>query len=392
MEVLSINLLTIDLQKATPVLIFVGCLFGLIVIGLTFFLKWDKLDRHKAVYLREYEMKALRDKIEEDIAKGGSGAILDIDIRKKNESKLFKKTVNQITSLFLNKAKIDIYRKDFEVPASSFYPKIGSIDKPAIIENEYIDKKEIDLEYSMIQKSPAVLTAEFSNIILNLQASKQAENYEKGKPLISMSETIDVITRAHYFTAMWMNPSVRVTRFIRFLQCVKMILLSIFIDTLVFGIFFPSDGRCDLYTNQFGCIKEPSKIIVDARMCTWNKEIKRCYPTPAPTDIIFTLLIAMLIIILMRFTALLMNVVLKNYCAKRPRLSDIGLNVNDWLGSVYYKQNMGKSPLTLAVMKKMKIFLVVIRHYLFTKELVIIMKSSLQNHHMNIKQQLILKL
>ena len=73
--VLSLNLSKIDLAKATPVLAFVAVMAGMWLLGSLFFLRWDKSDRHRLVYLREYHVKAAYKLIKEDIHKGGTGVI-----------------------------------------------------------------------------------------------------------------------------------------------------------------------------------------------------------------------------------------------------------------------------------------------------------------------------
>ena len=74
-SVLSVNIARIDLAKAAPVLAFVGLLTGLWLLGSMFFLRWDKSDRHRLVYLREYHVKAAYKMIKEDILQGGTGVI-----------------------------------------------------------------------------------------------------------------------------------------------------------------------------------------------------------------------------------------------------------------------------------------------------------------------------
>ena len=74
-SVLSLNLSRIDLAKATPVLAFVASLTAVWLLGSLFFLRWDKSDRHRLVYLREYHVKAAYKMIKEDILRGGTGVI-----------------------------------------------------------------------------------------------------------------------------------------------------------------------------------------------------------------------------------------------------------------------------------------------------------------------------
>ena len=73
--VLGLNFSQIDLAKAAPVLAFVAALTGVWLLGSLFFLRWDKSDRHRLVYLREYQVKAAYKLIKEDIHKGGTGVI-----------------------------------------------------------------------------------------------------------------------------------------------------------------------------------------------------------------------------------------------------------------------------------------------------------------------------
>ena len=76
--VLSLNFSQINLAKATPVLVFLGALAGVWLLGSLLFLRWDKTDRHRLVYLREYHVKAAYKLIKEDIHKGGTG-VIDFD-------------------------------------------------------------------------------------------------------------------------------------------------------------------------------------------------------------------------------------------------------------------------------------------------------------------------
>ena len=74
-SVLSLNFSQIDLAKAAPVLAFVVSLTAVWLLGSLFFLQWDKSDRHRLVYLREYHVKAAYKMIKDDILQGGTGVI-----------------------------------------------------------------------------------------------------------------------------------------------------------------------------------------------------------------------------------------------------------------------------------------------------------------------------
>jgi hypothetical protein len=75
-KVLSMNPFAIDLSKATAILAFVGSLIGVIIIGIIYFLRWDKDERHARIYLREEERQKNKDQIAQDSKKGGHGISL----------------------------------------------------------------------------------------------------------------------------------------------------------------------------------------------------------------------------------------------------------------------------------------------------------------------------
>jgi hypothetical protein len=67
--VLSLDWSKVDIAKALPVVIFVSALAGIIIIGFLYFKRWDKHDRHIAVYLSEYRVRLKRLKVKEDLLK-----------------------------------------------------------------------------------------------------------------------------------------------------------------------------------------------------------------------------------------------------------------------------------------------------------------------------------
>ena len=83
---LSLNPFAMDLSKATPVLALVGSLCGSIILGLLFFLRWDKMDRHKAVYLLDEKERRAKNQIALDLRRGGNGVTLTTSKKKEAEN------------------------------------------------------------------------------------------------------------------------------------------------------------------------------------------------------------------------------------------------------------------------------------------------------------------
>ena len=196
--------------------------------------------------------------------------------------------------------------------------------------------------------SLAALTAEFCNNVLGKEAWKRAERFRLGNKLLTVKNTAAIILREHYFTAAWMFSSLLKTRVQRFLDCFKTFLLAMFIDTLIYGVFFPSDGKCELYQSKQTCLIPQSRL--GGNQCVWNRLAAiRCYTTPAPKDIISTLILALVITMLIRPALLLLEIVTKA-CEYRPRfeLWWKRWNTDSWLGSLHHASYLDYSPLALA--------------------------------------------
>ena len=507
---LSFNPLAIDLSKAMPVLVLVSSLVFIMLTGFTFFLRWDKFDRHEAIYLREYKLLEERKKIEEDLRKGGSGVVeeevpeaIEIDPKKKsgeeyNEKEKVKKFVDHVNNTFdymkhgkrahMSKVHVDNslaggpgaaneldsivgshhsgsvtklptakvvstsnkYSFSFSrqgaseksqrgvllphvlartpshilnaanltqsaIPANitstrtpdltsrsiehegkvTFMDRIGMSGKSRthfigaasdgersvghmerVMKNMgwvntaiVIDMEEAEFEDDEDEKKRSytkqlghfalpVLVAEFSNAILSGLTSKKAEvmaiQKEKDgsrKSVIVVKEVLGDMLNEHYFVNAWREPSLRKSRTIRWLGCCKECLVAIFIDTLIFGVFFPSNGSCGSYTTYKTCVATPSKVVAGGSECIWTKATKSCSTAPPPGGIIFLMIICMLIIILA--TPLIFGVeFFQDYAAMRPDLQMLfgkGFNMNSWFGAVHFKSDEDKSALSLAM-------------------------------------------
>jgi len=158
----------------------------------------------------------------------------------------------------------------------------------------------------------------------------------------------------HYLTAPWMFPSMLNTRVQRFLDCMRVCLLAVMIETVIYGVFFPSDGRCEAFRSFKECTADKSMVLNGKTVCEWLKRERKCQTTPMPKEVIFTLLIALVILILMKPVDMVMGLLQEVICAKRPRLEllDPRLITNSWLGSVHHSNYVDESPLALAFVHK----------------------------------------
>ena len=251
-SVLSQNPFLIDLSKATPVLAFVGTLFGLIIIGMIFFLRWDKTERHDAIYLFDSKEREIRNQIVEDLKRGGNGVSSEISEIKKVEKK--KAIVNvfsaSMVSIHSNSAKKDPLSKVCDI-----------VDDETVCSDDGTGHNVLEA---------TILIAQFSNQVLprTYTVDDKLLELKKGRYRFNISlwlEAFYTIRRTHYLTAMFYRSSACLSRTLQFCETVRKVLLFLFIDTVIYGVFFPSDTTCTVYLKKATCTALPSKV----RMSSW---------------------------------------------------------------------------------------------------------------------------
>jgi hypothetical protein len=230
-------------------------------------------------------------------------------------------------------------------------PTVRFLDEPDLPEGE--GEEESSWGARGLKMGPmtlAVLVAEFSNEMISQDVSMKQEkaktdilDRQKNKPSPhTVSETLHTLQYKHYLTAPFVgHPSLRMTRTLRFVEMFKVFLCGIFVDTLIFGIFFPADGSCNNWPNRKMCELMPSQVIEGATMCTWDPVGKACAPTPPPGSVVFLLIIAFIILVMGKPFDIGMSLILEEICSKRPTFEKwFGpkLHMDSWFGSVYHKR------------------------------------------------------
>ena len=193
-----------------------------------------------------------------------------------------------------------------------------------------------------------MLTAEFCNNVLGKEASKRAERFRLGNKLLTLKNAVEIVLREHYFSAAWMFSSLLRTRVQRFLECFKTLLIALFLDSLIYGIFFPSDGKCETYQTKQTCLVPQAKL--GGNQCVWEKEAAiRCAPKEPPGNVITILILALVITILIRPPMILIDLVAKA-CECRPRFESWSRlwSTNSWIGSLHHPSYLDYSPLAMA--------------------------------------------
>ena len=248
---LSLNPFSIDLNKAKSVLVLVGSLFGTMIIGFIYFLRWDKAERHDAVYLfdaREREMKKL---IFEDLKKGGNGVT-----SLKSSPKKFNKSVKFINAF--NASMISIHSNN---------DKIDPLNKKGTKACHIVDDETVNSDDNTGDNvlEATILIAHFSNQVLprTYTVDEKSLELKRGRYRFNISlwaDALITVRRTHYLTAMFYRTSQCLSRTLQFLEMCRKVLLYLFIDTVIYGVFFPSDSTCTVFLRKAECIALPSKV------------------------------------------------------------------------------------------------------------------------------------
>lgn len=121
---------------------------------------------------------------------------------------------------------------------------------------------------------------------------------------------------------------------LRFLTACKSILLSIFISTIFYSVYFPVNNVCSNYngTTAEQCLSQPSAILSGESECQWSPSSLTCSLKPPPDSAAFIISVAILTTVIFApldlFVYILMNVI----CNRRPVLEAIGMDSFFWLG------------------------------------------------------------
>ena len=247
-SVLSLNPFAIDLNKAVPVLAFVGSLFAIMIIGCMYFLKWDKTERHDAIYLFDAREREEKKQIVEDLTGGGNGMLT-----KKNLENKIDKSATLIGNVTKESPVI--------VPMKS--GKIDGNFKECLIVDDVTVNNDNDVRNGVFEAT--ILIAQFSNKVLpqTYTVDEKLLEHRRGRYRFNVSlwaHTFDTIRRTHYLTAMFYRSSQNVSRTLQFITACRKVLLALFIDTVMYGVFFPSDGTCAVFLEKSDCIALPSKV------------------------------------------------------------------------------------------------------------------------------------
>ena len=145
---------------------------------------------------------------------------------------------------------------------------------------------------------------------------------------------LDSLYRFHPWLWFFSEASLVNTRVVRFVMSFYFILTSVFISTVLYGVYYPVANSCASFNGHGAeCLQVPSTILSGVSQCTYDASAGVCSLRPPPQDAGFLITVAFITIIVMIPFNLVIFLVLKMICSKRPRLEAFGMDTFELLGS-----------------------------------------------------------
>jgi hypothetical protein len=311
-SVLSQNPFAINLEKAKAILAFVGSMLFVFIVGIFLTIPWDKFEHNRIVYVHEAE--SLEEKKKEEAKKHKKGAVTNIVDLVDNAFKVpfgfgaaLAKSLHDSTGTTTNSG----LRADKELAViGSLDDEVGSVD-------------DWDQENFLSDHALKENTIEFLGIVLPTESLLSNESLlTRGlKLMIAKHEWVDFFTE--------FNP--QLSRTVRWIGLWKGLLINLFIDTLFFGIYFADDGTCELFTTEDECLIITSQLSSTGTKCAWNGT--GCSLSPPPSDVTFTVVLALICVLICVPIDFGMSFVLEEMASKWPDLDSIGLSTAYWYGT-----------------------------------------------------------
>jgi hypothetical protein len=243
-QVLSQNPFAQNLSQSTVVLTFVGCLTGFIFLMLLYLLRRDDEEKLHRMYVKtESDLKAKK-LLEDDIKNGRKG---DNGVLYQGHLSKFKREAKRndcISSRFHRTAM-----SGYDVGLMKLFVK-KTADKDAIYPS-LMDSRILD----DISEDSDSMSGDFTAGKTNLSATEASvtEFLHKLFPghaiFTKKTSAMVIIAVNHDYFKMFGGSTMTRTRTIRFLELVTLVLVTLFVDTVFFGVFYPTD-LCALNTDK----------------------------------------------------------------------------------------------------------------------------------------------
>jgi hypothetical protein len=326
-SVLSQNPFAIDLAKAKAILIFISFLIFTFFAGIFCTLPWDKFEHNQLVYLKEGKDSA---EDEKEKAKEKKESLVDmidkafkvpIDFGASFAKKLSPRTPRTVRS--------DSYSgsgsgsaSDLDVKVEDAFSIVDELDDDNASEDPW-DTENMLSDHALKE-----------NVIKFLGVAIPSESVLCNDSFWTRS--IRLLVRKHEWVDFFTSYNPELSRTIRWIGLWKGLLINLFIDTLFFGIYFADDGTCELFNTETNCLLLTSALSSTGTKCIWSGSTDddgHCSLAPPPSDVMFTVVLALICVIICVPIDFMMSYCLEEFAAKWPDLDSLGMSTMYWYGS-----------------------------------------------------------
>ena len=263
-SVLSSNPFATDLSQSSTVLVFVGCLTGFIAIVLVFLLRKDRSEKMEKKYLRSETNLKARKLLEQDIKHGRKG---DRGVLYHGYLSQFKREVQKDSSFltwiartarsgYLHAFKRTVVGKSAHKQA--VFPSVLDTEQDKEEKGDGDDDTEDDGEYYTDMMGNEIHDMQHNNSHYNTRKPYLSEavftefmhKLFPGHAIFSKkTSALFIIAVNHDYLKMFGGSTLTHSRTVRFIELVSVILVSLFVDTVFFGVFY-STTSCNQYDTK----------------------------------------------------------------------------------------------------------------------------------------------
>ncbi|RYH18455.1 hypothetical protein EON65_27185, partial [archaeon] len=300
LNTLSTNPFDINIEEAKVILSLVGSIVLVWCGGCVLFFQWDKHDKLQLIYSKRWPPAPY----------------------KSDRSKGKKRLLEWLEDKLVRDRRKDILTQndDKDVVVDSFTPTETS--------------KTLGTNYQ--KNSAGKLSQEPVKLLDNL-VSGASSFFDAVFPAFTRQSSwntfVQIVLSRHDYLTCFFSPSLTNGRLLRWISLWKSILIVLFVDTVFFSVFYSNDGLCETYTTQSTCELAINSITNDPK-CEWTSKDNNgsCELREPPSDIMFTMSLALICVIVGVPIDILFSYVLNEYASKRPQLEQVDLDSQYWLG------------------------------------------------------------
>lgn len=270
-KVLSANPFDINVNNAKPILAFISVVAFLVIAGVALFDRMDRRDRTYLLYSKRYK----------------------------------------------NAKSLELMNKS-----------ISELKDQALLES-INEMMESDYSYDHFEKMYGKLSGreQFQSVLdAAIPIRPILDN-----PFGSIVRFFRVLARRHELTMMWSFRSLRRTRILRWFAISNKILMMIFIDTVLFGVFFPDNGSCETYDTEADCTSRRNPM-ADQALCLWKTSTvvegsstvttTSCSLNPPPSESVpFSVALSVVTLLLQLPLMVLFLLLRTQICSRTPQFS-----------------------------------------------------------------------